>query len=73
VIDNPINELDAAALVASHLALADRHLAAAAPATYSLDVLPLHLTADITRRLDEVAEHVDSLRRWIAAVAVAAV
>jgi hypothetical protein len=73
VIDMPINEMDAAALVASHLALAQRHVAAAAPATSSLDVLPPHLSADITRRLDEVAAHVDGLRCWIAAVAVAAV
>jgi hypothetical protein len=73
MIDAPINELDAAALVASHLALADKHLAAAAPVTEALDVLPPQMTAEIVRRLDDVAERVEGLRGWIETVAIAAV
>ena len=73
MIDVPINEMDAAALVASHLALADKHLAAAGPVTQALDVLPPQLTAEIVRRLDDVAEHVERLRGWIGTVAIAAV
>ncbi len=73
MIDVPINEMDAAALVASHLALADKHLAAASPVTDALDVLPPHLTAEIVRRLDDVAVHLEGLRRWIVSIAIAAV